>query len=139
MQSEWLQRSIIERFIADMQNGFELRHLPCQSLNANRAYALIEPHSRSDFSPRVFALFVFGELCQNRIRRTLHVPNTPSAHQTATCIATILAAQKPAGKGTPRDQSHVQLPRHRQMNSLQVARDQRIFACFRQACETPAA
>jgi hypothetical protein len=35
------QRSNIERFIAEMKNGFDLKHLPCSSLNANRAYALM--------------------------------------------------------------------------------------------------
>jgi hypothetical protein len=35
------QRSNVERFIAEMKNGFDLKHLPCQKLNANRAYALM--------------------------------------------------------------------------------------------------
>ena len=35
------QRSNVERFIAEMKNGFDLKHLPCHKLNANRAYALM--------------------------------------------------------------------------------------------------
>lgn len=35
------KRSNIERHIAEMKNGFDLKHLPCQSMKANRAYALM--------------------------------------------------------------------------------------------------
>jgi hypothetical protein len=34
-------RSDVENFIKDMKHGFDLKHLPCLSLLANRAYALI--------------------------------------------------------------------------------------------------
>ena len=34
-------RSDVENCIKDMKNGFDLRHLPCTSLLANKAYALI--------------------------------------------------------------------------------------------------
>jgi hypothetical protein len=35
------QRSNIERYIAELKNSFDLKHLPCQSLKANKAYALM--------------------------------------------------------------------------------------------------
>ena len=34
-------RSDVENFIKDMKHGFDLKHLPCLSLLANKAYALI--------------------------------------------------------------------------------------------------
>ena len=51
------QRANIERFIAEMKNGFDLRHLPCQSMNANRAYALM------------------AAFAQNLVRYTAYVEN----------------------------------------------------------------
>jgi hypothetical protein len=35
------KRADIERYIAEMKNGFDLKHFPCQSLKANRAYGLM--------------------------------------------------------------------------------------------------
>jgi hypothetical protein len=51
------QRANIERHIAEMKNGFDLRHLPCQKLNANRAYALM------------------AAFAQNLVRYTAYVEN----------------------------------------------------------------
>jgi hypothetical protein len=51
------QRSNVERFIAEMKNGFDLKHLPCQKLNANRAYALM------------------AAFAQNLVRYTAYVEN----------------------------------------------------------------
>jgi hypothetical protein len=35
------QRGNAENYIRELKNGYDLRHFPCQKLNANRAYALI--------------------------------------------------------------------------------------------------
>jgi hypothetical protein len=51
------QRANVERFIAEMKNGFDLKHLPCQKLNANRAYALM------------------AAFAQNLVRYTAYVEN----------------------------------------------------------------
>ena len=51
------KRSNIERFIAEMKNGFDLKHLPCHSLKANRAYALM------------------AAFAQNLVRYTAYVEN----------------------------------------------------------------
>lgn len=51
------QRANIERFIAEMKGAFDLKHLPCHSLNANRAYALM------------------AAFAQNLVRYTAYVEN----------------------------------------------------------------
>lgn len=51
------QRANVERFIAEMKNGFDLKHLPCKSLDANRAYALM------------------AAFAQNLVRYTAYVEN----------------------------------------------------------------
>lgn len=51
------QRANVERYIAEMKNGFDLKHLPCHKLNANRAYALM------------------AAFAQNLVRYTAYVEN----------------------------------------------------------------
>ena len=56
------KRADVERFIAEIKNGFDLKHLPCQSLNANRAYALM------------------AAFAQNLVRYTAYVENPTRPH-----------------------------------------------------------
>jgi hypothetical protein len=56
------KRSNIERFIAELKNGFDLKHFPCRSLKANRAYALMV----------AFA--------QNLVRYTAYIENPTRPH-----------------------------------------------------------
>lgn len=56
------KRSDVERFIAEMKNGFDLKHLPCQKLSANKAYALM------------------AAFAQNLVRYTAYVENPNKPH-----------------------------------------------------------
>jgi hypothetical protein len=56
------KRADIERFIAEIKNGFDMKHLPCKSLKANRAYALM------------------GAFAQNLVRYTAYIENPTRPH-----------------------------------------------------------
>ena len=55
-------RSDVENFIKDMKHGFDLKHLPCMSLLANKAYALI------------------GAFAYNLVRFVAHIENPRRPH-----------------------------------------------------------
>lgn len=56
------KRADIERFIAEIKNGFDMKHLPCRNLNANRAYALM------------------AAFAQNLVRYTAYIENPTRPH-----------------------------------------------------------
>ena len=56
------KRANIERFIAELKTNFDLSHLPCQSLKANRAYALM------------------AAFAQNIVRYTAYIENPTRPH-----------------------------------------------------------